>query len=128
MQSNKLIDDYSQQINQLKDDRKQTRKELTKEYFKVALVLVLFILATVFIINMTIGYLLSGIDIADGGRAANILGMVGVAIFIIFIGISAMLEKRFQSNKKIVSYRQDLKSIDYQINFLDRISKELNEV
>ncbi len=128
MQSNKLIDDYSQQINQLKDDRKQTRKELTKEYFKVALVLVLFILATVFIINMTIGYLLSGIDIADGGRAANILGIVGVAIFIIFIGISAMLEKRFQSNKKIVSYRQDLKSIDYQINFLDRISKELNEV
>ena len=128
MQSNKLIDDYSQQINQLKDDRKQTRKELTKEYFKVALVFVLFILATVFIINMTIGYLLSGIDIADGGRAANILGMVGVAIFIIFIGISAMLEKRFQSNKKIVSYRQDLKSIDYQINFLDRISKELNEV
>lgn len=128
MQSNKLIDDYSQQINQLKDDRKQTRKVLIKEYFKVALVFVLFILATVFIINMTIGYLLSGIDIADGGRAANILGIVGVAIFIIFIGISAMLEKRFQSNKKIVSYRQDLKSIDYQINFLDRISKELNEV
>lgn len=122
-----MIDDYRQKINQLKENRKQTRKELVKEYYKVALVLVGFIFATVFIINMTIGYLLSRLDIAEGGRAANILGIVGITIFVIFIGISAKLEKRFQYNKKIISYRQELKSIDYQINILERIIKELDE-
>lgn len=127
MLSNNSIENYNKQISQLKEDRKQTRKEFIREWFKIALILVLFIISTILILDIARVYLLIRFDIAEGYNAAIILGIVGLGLGIVIIQISKRLENKFQFSKKINYYNKALKSIDYQINFISHRIKRINK-